>query len=71
VRADVLVSNRNSVYWRLLEGEATFGVSSKRTEHKELDYREFLMTKLSLWLPNTIAEPDTGKSIRMIYLMSQ
>jgi DNA-binding transcriptional LysR family regulator len=41
VRINVLVSSRTSVLDRLLAGELSLGVSSKKIEHRELDYQDF------------------------------
>jgi len=41
VRINVLISSRNSVLDRLLAGELSLGVSSKKIEHRDLDYQDF------------------------------
>ena len=41
VRINVLISSRNSVLDRLLAGELSLGVSSKKVEHRDLDYQDF------------------------------
>ena len=41
VRMNVLVSSRESVINKLLSGQVTMGVSSKRMEHRDLEYKEF------------------------------
>lgn len=48
VRADILVSSRNSVIRRLLEGQAAIGVSSKKIDHRELEYHEFFNDEIIL-----------------------
>lgn len=41
VRINVLISSRNSVLDRLLAGELSLGVTSKKIEHRDLDYQDF------------------------------
>jgi DNA-binding transcriptional LysR family regulator len=63
VRADVLVSSRNSVLKRLLEGEVALAVSSKKIEHKELEYQEFFNDEIIL----VAAKNHRWASYRTIY----
>jgi len=48
VRADVLVSSRNSVIRRLLEGQVALGVSSKKIDHRDLEYQKFFDDEIIL-----------------------
>jgi len=41
VRIDVLVGGRNYMIQRVIEGEYSFGISSKRIDHANLDYMRF------------------------------
>jgi DNA-binding transcriptional LysR family regulator len=41
VRINVLVSSRASVMERLVVGELTLGVSSKKIDHRDLEYQDF------------------------------
>ena len=63
VRADVLVSSRNSVIRRLLEGQAALGVSSKRIEHRELEYQEFFNDEIIL----VVSKNHPWAGFRMVY----
>jgi DNA-binding transcriptional LysR family regulator len=45
-RIDVLVSSRSSVINRLLDGAVGLGVSSKRVENRELEYKKFFSDKI-------------------------
>ena len=51
VRLNVLVSSRKTVMERLLSGEHAIGVSSKRIEHRELEYQEFFTDDVILIAP--------------------
>jgi len=48
VRINVLVSSRDSVLNRLISGELAFGVSSKKIEHRELEYQDFFTDEVIL-----------------------
>jgi len=51
VRINVLVSSRNTVMDRILNGQAALGVSSKLIEHRELEYQEFFEDEVILVTP--------------------
>ena len=51
VRINVLVSSRNSVIDRLQSGQAALGVSSKRVEHRDLEYQDFFTDDVILIAP--------------------
>jgi DNA-binding transcriptional LysR family regulator len=63
VRINVLVSSRTSVLDRLLAGELSLGVSSKKIEHRELDYQDFFADDVIL----IAAANHTWASYRHIY----
>lgn len=50
-RIDVLVSSRNSVIKRVLDGEIGLGVSSKKAENRELECQEFFTDAIVLVAP--------------------
>jgi len=41
VRVNVIVNDRNAVIEKVVSGEFSMGVSSKKIEHRELEYQEF------------------------------
>ncbi len=51
VRINVLVTSRKSVIERLLSGQAALGVSSKRIEHRDLEYQDFFTDDIILIAP--------------------
>lgn len=51
VRINVLVSSRDSVIRRLLSGQVTLGVSSKRVDHRDLEYKNFFTDEVILVVP--------------------
>ncbi len=51
VRINLLVSNRDSVIKKLLSGDIPIGVSSKKIEHKELEYQKFFIDDVILIAP--------------------
>ena len=51
VRINVRVSGRGSVIDRLLTGRAAMGVSSKRVEHRDLEYQDFFTDEVILIVP--------------------
>jgi DNA-binding transcriptional LysR family regulator len=51
VRINVLVSSRNAVIERLLSGQIALGVTSKRIDHRDLEYREFFSDEVILIAP--------------------
>jgi len=51
VRLNVLVTSRDSVMNKLLNGETAFGVSSKQIEHPELEYLDFFTDTVILIVP--------------------
>ncbi len=65
VRINVLISSRNSVLDRLLAGELSLGVLSKKIEHRDLDYQDFFTEDVILiaaanhpWANNRQIYPD-------------
>jgi DNA-binding transcriptional LysR family regulator len=48
VRINVLVSSRRSVIERLLSGKVALGISSKRIEHRDLEYQDFFTDEVIL-----------------------
>jgi DNA-binding transcriptional LysR family regulator len=51
VRVNVLVHSRSTVLNRLVAGELSLGVSSKRIEHRELEYQHFYTDEVVLIVP--------------------
>jgi DNA-binding transcriptional LysR family regulator len=51
VRMNVMVSSRKTVIERLLSGQNAVGVSSKRIDHRDLEYQEFFTDKVILIAP--------------------
>jgi DNA-binding transcriptional LysR family regulator len=51
VRINVRVSGRGSVMDRLLTGRASMGVSSKRIDHRDLEYQDFFTDEIILIVP--------------------
>jgi DNA-binding transcriptional LysR family regulator len=51
VRINVLVSSRAQVIERLLSGRAALGITSKRIEHRELEYHDFFDDEVILIAP--------------------
>ncbi len=51
VRVNVLVSSRKSVINRVLTGDYSFAVSSKKIENKDLDYKPLFKDKIVLIVP--------------------
>jgi DNA-binding transcriptional LysR family regulator len=52
VRINVIVTSRHSVLDRLLSGQAALGVSSKRIEHRDLEYNDFFSDDVILIAPS-------------------
>jgi LysR family transcriptional regulator, transcriptional activator of the cysJI operon len=53
VRLNVLVTSRDSVINKLLNGDVPFGVSSKQIEHVDLEYQDFFTDTVILIVPAT------------------
>jgi DNA-binding transcriptional LysR family regulator len=51
VRTNVLVSSRDSVIKKLVAGEIALGVSSRRVEHRDLEYNDFFTDEVILTVP--------------------
>lgn len=51
VRIDVLVTSRDSVIKKLVSGEVAMGVSSRRIDHRDLDYKDFFLDEVILIAP--------------------
>ncbi len=51
VRINVLISSRDAVIARLLSGEIAFGMSSRKIEHRDLEYQEFFTDDVILIAP--------------------
>jgi len=51
VRINVIVTSRNSVMNKLLSGEIAMGISSRRIDHRELDYQDFFTDEVILIAP--------------------
>ena len=51
VRINVIVTSRNSVINKLISGEVAMGVSSRRIDHRELDYKDFFTDEVILIAP--------------------
>jgi DNA-binding transcriptional LysR family regulator len=51
VRLNVLVTSRESVINKLLNGEVALGVSSKQIEHTDLEYQDFFKDNVILIVP--------------------
>lgn len=51
VRMNVLVHSRDMVLNKLLSGQVTFGVSSKKIDHRDLEYQEFFQDEVILIAP--------------------
>jgi DNA-binding transcriptional LysR family regulator len=51
VRVNVLVTSRESVIRKLVAGEVSMGVSSRRIEHRDLEYKEFFTDEVILIVP--------------------
>lgn len=51
VRINVVVTSRNSVINKLISGEVAMGISSRRIDHRELDYQEFFTDEVILIAP--------------------
>lgn len=51
VRINVLVTSRDSVIKKLLSGEIAMGISSRRVDHRELDYQDFFTDEVILIVP--------------------
>lgn len=51
VRMNVLVTSRNTVINRLLEGQIPLGVTSKRVENRDLEYTDFFTDEVILIVP--------------------
>lgn len=61
VRINVLVTTRESVLRRLLNGEVGLGISSKQIEHDDLEYREFFQDTVILIVPSDHPWAKFGK----------
>jgi DNA-binding transcriptional LysR family regulator len=51
VRVNVLVTSRDSVMKKLVSGEVAMGVSSRRIEHRDLEYKDFFSDEVILIAP--------------------
>jgi DNA-binding transcriptional LysR family regulator len=51
VRINVLVTSRNSVINKLTSGEIAMGISSRRIEHRDLEYKDFFTDEVILIAP--------------------
>ena len=51
VRFNVVVTSRDSVMKKLLDGDVTFGVSSKQIENADLEYQDFFVDNIILIVP--------------------
>ena len=51
VRANVIVTSRDSVIKKLVSGEVAMGVSSRRIQHRDLEYQEFFTDEVILIVP--------------------
>jgi DNA-binding transcriptional LysR family regulator len=51
VRINVLVTSRDSVIKKLVSGEVAIGVSSRRIDHRDLEYRDFFSDEVILIAP--------------------
>ena len=51
VRINVLVTSRDSVIKKLISGEVAMGVSSRRIDHRDLEYKDFFLDEVILIVP--------------------
>jgi DNA-binding transcriptional LysR family regulator len=51
VRINVLVTSRDSVIKKLVSGEVAIGVSSRRVDHRDLEYKDFFSDEVILIAP--------------------
>jgi DNA-binding transcriptional LysR family regulator len=51
VRINVLVTSRNSVIKKLVSGEVAMGISSRRIDHRDLEYKDFFSDEVILIAP--------------------
>jgi len=51
VRINVVVTSRNSVIDKLISGKIAMGISSRRIDHRELDYQDFFTDEVILIAP--------------------
>jgi DNA-binding transcriptional LysR family regulator len=51
VRANVVVTSRNSVIKKLTSGEVAMGVSSRKIQHRDLEYEDFFSDEVILIVP--------------------
>jgi DNA-binding transcriptional LysR family regulator len=51
VRINVLVTSRNSVINKITSGEIAMGISSRRIEHRDLEYKDFFTDEVILIAP--------------------
>ncbi len=51
VRANVIVTSRDSVIKKLVSGEVAMGVSSRRIQHRDLEYEDFFVDEVILIVP--------------------
>ena len=51
VRINVQVSSRNSIIKQLISGEVALGISSRRIDHRELEYKDFFTDEVILIVP--------------------
>jgi DNA-binding transcriptional LysR family regulator len=51
VRINVLVTSRNSVINKLTSGEVAMGISSRRIDHRDLEYKDFFTDEVILIAP--------------------
>lgn len=61
VRINVLVSSRESVLKKLLVGDVSLGVSSKKVEHKDIEYEGFFHDDVILIAPADHRWADYGR----------
>jgi DNA-binding transcriptional LysR family regulator len=58
VRINVIVTSRNSVINKLISGEIAMGISSRRIDHRELEYKDFFTDEVILIAPADHAWAD-------------
>lgn len=63
VRVNVVVSSRNSVINKVVSGELSLGVSSKKIEHRDLEYEKFFQDDIIL----IVASDHPWADYRLVY----
>jgi len=58
VRINVLVTSRNPVIKKLISGEIAMGISSRRIDHRDLEYKDFFTDEVILIAPADHAWAD-------------